>query len=264
VISDIAQERKLRAIGSRLRGPAHVLIVADPMTARLIRLALGHGAYTCRIAMTAADGERVKQEWNPHLVVLDIDLDDGRALDLIGNRRRDGRRMPVIAVTRRGDMRTKLSAFDRGADDFVTMPFSPEELVARVLAVMRRAYGDRIPFFPTIRVGDVEIDILHQRVRVGESRLSLTSIEQTLLYLLASNAGDVVTREMILDAVWGSDYMAESNVVDRHVRNLRIKLNDSYRSPRYIGTVPRKGYRFLLAAEPRSQRTAMTFRHDMR
>jgi DNA-binding response OmpR family regulator len=247
VVPHIDAERKLRAISAELRGPARVLVVGDATIARLMRLALNHGDYFVRIATTASEGERVKHEWNPHLLVVDIDLDEGGAIALVGHRRQSGRRMPAIALTQRGDMRTKLAAFDQGADDFVTMPFSPEELVARVLAVMRRTYAERVPFFPTIRIGDVEIDILHQRICVGQSRLRLSAIEQSLLYLLASNPGEVMTREMILDTVWGSDYVAESNVVDRHVRNLRIKLKHSYRAPRYIATVPGKGYRFLLA-----------------
>ncbi|HYY54612.1 MAG TPA: response regulator transcription factor [Candidatus Dormibacteraeota bacterium] len=244
------EARKLRLLRSRLRGAARVLVVGEPPIANVMKLALNHGRNVVRIATTIADADRVKREWHPHLVLVDIDLTNN-AISLIG-RREGGARTPSIAVTRRGDMRTKLQAFDRGADDFVTAPFSPEELIARVLAIMRRSYGERIPFFPTITIGDVEIDILHQHVRVGTARLRLTAIEQSLLYLLASNPGDVLTREMILDTVWGSDYVAESNIVDRHIRNLRIKLGDNYRRPRYIGTVPRRGYRFLLkpAMEP--------------
>lgn len=232
-----------------LRGPARVLVVGGEPVARLMKLALNHGRYVVRIATNTVDGEALKKTWNPHLVVLDIDLDRGEASGLIAGQRSSGARMPTIAITRRGDMKTKLAAFERGADDFLTAPFSPEELVARVLAVMRRAYGERIPFFPTLKIGDVVIDLLHQRIRVGASRLHLTSIEQSLLYLLASNRGRVISREVILDTVWGSDYMADSNIVDRHVRNLRLKLKDSYRTPRYIGTVSGRGYRFLLEAE---------------
>jgi DNA-binding response OmpR family regulator len=90
-------------------------------------------------------------------------------------------------------------------------------------------------------------------VRSGSTELHLTSLEQSLLYLLAANAGRLVTREQILDNLWGVDYAAESNVVDRHVRNLRTKLHDDWRRPRFIATVPGRGYRFLPAlthAEP--------------
>ena len=100
-------------------------------------------------------------------------------------------------------------------------------------------------FSPVIRVGEIEIDILHRTVRAGTSELHLTGLEQSLLYLLASNCGRVVTREEILDALWGADYVAESNVVDRQVRNLRARLQNDWRRPRFIATVPGRGYRFL-------------------
>jgi len=86
---------------------------------------------------------------------------------------------------------------------------------------------------------------VHRQVRAGDSVIHLTSIEQSLLYLLASRAGRVVTRDEILDAVWGTDFLAESNIVDRHVRSLRIKLQNDYRHPRFIATVPGHGYRFV-------------------
>ena len=94
-------------------------------------------------------------------------------------------------------------------------------------------------------LGEMEIDILHREVRTGNSVVHLTSIEQSLLYVLASRAGRTVSREEILDGVWGPDFLAESNIVDRHVRSLRIKLQNDYRRPRFIATVPGKGYRFI-------------------
>jgi two-component system alkaline phosphatase synthesis response regulator PhoP len=98
---------------------------------------------------------------------------------------------------------------------------------------------------PTIKLGEIEIDILNREVRAGRSIVHLSGIEQSLLYLLASSGGRVVTREEILDAVWGTDFVAESNIVDRHIRSLRIKLQNDYRHPRFIATVPGRGYRFI-------------------
>ena len=153
--------------------------------------------------------------------------------------------MPSIVVTDRGDLKTKLDAFERGADDFLSIPMIPDELIARVHAVMRRTYGQGMPIVPAIHVGDLEIDLLEREVRSGSHRARLTDIEQALLYFLASNAGKTLAREAILDALWGDDYVAESNLVDRHVRNLRVKLHDDWRRPRFIRTVPGKGYRFI-------------------
>jgi DNA-binding response OmpR family regulator len=102
-----------------------------------------------------------------------------------------------------------------------------------------------VPIIPAIRVGEMEIDILGREVRTGESVIHLSGIEQSLLYLLASRGGQVVTRDEILDAIWGTDFVAESNIVDRHIRSLRIKLQNDYRHPRFIATVPGRGYRFI-------------------
>ena len=125
------------------------------------------------------------------------------------------------------------------------MPFSPEELVARVLAIMRRTYREPAAFTPALQVGELEIDILSRSVRIAGHELHLTSLEQSLLYLLAANTGRVITRDEILDYLWGVDFISESNVVDRHIRNLRAKLQNDWKRPRYIATVPGKGYRFL-------------------
>ena len=98
-------------------------------------------------------------------------------------------------------------------------------------------------------MGDIEMDILNRQVRAGSSILHLTALDQSLLYVLAANAGRVLTREEILDAVWGPDFVAESNIVDRHIRVLRAKLQNDWRRPRYIATVPGKGYRFVATTQ---------------
>ena len=101
---------------------------------------------------------------------------------------------------------------------------------------------------PVIRFGDLEIDVLHRRARIDGRDLHLTALELSLLYLLAANGGRALTRDEILDHLWGIDYAAGSNVVDRHVHTLRAKLRDDWRRPRFIATVPGQGYRFVLGA----------------
>src|SRR5947209_4828362 len=228
------------------RGPARVLVVLDrPMMIELIKMTLNHGVYTTRTATTPNEVAIALTEWQPHLAILDMDLDGVQIMTLLGATPVGGMRLPVIGLTRRGDLKTKLAAFEAGVDDILTIPFAPEELLARVIALVRRAYSDAVTFTPVIKLGELEMDILNRTVRAGSSELHLTSLEQGLLYLLAANAGRVVTREEILDTLWGVDYVAESSVVDRQIRNLRARLQNDWRQPRFIATVPGRGYRFL-------------------
>jgi two-component system KDP operon response regulator KdpE len=223
-------------------GAARVLVVMDhPTLVKVIDLALKHGHFETRSASDSLAAKKLFAAWQPHLVLVDVELEQGNLWTSVSA----SSRVPVIALTRAGDLKTKLAAFDRGVDDILSIPFSPEELVARTLAVMRRAYGRRALVAPVVRFGELEIDLLRRSVRAGTSELHLTSLEQSLLYVLAANAGHLVTREELLDALWGADYVSESNVIDRHVRNLRAKLKDDPRRPRYIATVAGRGYRFL-------------------
>jgi two-component system alkaline phosphatase synthesis response regulator PhoP len=213
----------------------------------LIELTLNHGLFVVRAARNMAEAEAILAEWPPHMAVMDMDHDDSTALlQRLGtsNTLRQSP-TPVLGLTRRGDLKTKLRAFELGVDDILTMPFSPEELLARSIVITRRATGVIRPIVPTIRLGEIEIDIVNRQVRAGNSVVHLTGIEQSMLYLLASRNGRVVSRDQILDAIWGTDFVSESNIVDRHIRSLRIKLQNDYRHPRFIATVPGEGYRFV-------------------
>ena len=213
----------------------------------LIRLTLNHGLFVVRAARSLQEAEAILAEWHPHMTVVDMDHDDSTALlQLLGASNTLTRSVtPVLGLTQRGDLKTKLRAFDLGVDDILTVPFSPEELLARAIVVTRRASGSDRPIVPTIRLGEIEVDIFNRQVRAGEAVIHLSGIEQALLYLLASRGGKVVTREEILDTVWGTDYVAESNIVDRHIRSLRAKLQDDFRRPRFIATESGHGYRFV-------------------
>lgn len=229
-------------------GSRRALVLHDrQIVVDLIELTLNHGMFVVRAASDLAAAERLLAEARPHLAVVDMDHDDSTSLlQRLGVSNTMTRSTtPVLGLTRRGDLKTKLRAFDLGVDDILTMPFSPEELLARSIVVSRRATGVDRPIVPTIRIGEMEIDIVNRQVRAGDSVVHLSGIEQSLLYLLASRGGRVVTREEILDAIWGTDFVAESNIVDRHIRSLRIKLQNNYRHPRFIATVAGRGYRFI-------------------
>ncbi len=224
------------------------LVLHDrPLVIDLITLTLNHGDFEVRAAADLAEAVRIMGEWHPDLTVIDMDHDEStELLSRLGASNRLTRRLtPALGLTRRGDLKAKLRAFDLGVDDILTMPFSPEELLARAIVITRRATGTVRPLVPVIRLGEIEVDILSREVRAGTSVIHLSGIEQSLLYLLASRAGRVVTREEILDAIWGTDFVTESNIVDRHVRGLRVKLQDDYKHPRFIETVPGQGYRFI-------------------
>lgn len=221
-----------------------LLVIDDKAVANIIDLTLRHGHYSRRIVETVAEGKSAIQEWKPHLLLVNIDVDGGRAIQLIDEARALGP-VGVIALTRRSDLRGKLDAFERGADDYIGIPFVPDDLVARAQAVLRRTHGMAGAIVPRLRIGELEIDVLNRKVLAGDHELHLTSLEQALLYLLAANAGTILTREQILDALWGTDFVTESNVVDRHVRALRAKLQNDWHKPRYIETVPGAGYRFI-------------------
>ena len=206
-------------------GPGRALAVLDrPVLREIMKMTLNHCVYSTRAASTASEVAIALTEWQPQLALLDMDLDGAQIMPMLGAKP-GGTRLPVIGLTRRGDLKTKLAAFEPGVDDILTVPFAPEELLARVIALVRRSYSDAVTFTPAIKLDDLEINILSRTVRAGTSELHLTRLEQSLLYLLAANAGRVVTREEILDTLWGADYVAESNVVDRQIRNLRARFH---------------------------------------
>jgi DNA-binding response OmpR family regulator len=233
--------------GSDAEARRALVLLDRPLLVDLIRLTLNHGLFVVRAAQGLADAEKILVDWRPHMTIVDMDHDDSTELLRMLGASNSLRRSvtPVLGLTRRGDLRTKLRAFDLGVDDILTVPFSPEELLARSIVISRRTAGTELPLVPIIRLGEIELDIVNRQVRAGRSVIPLSALEQSLLYLLASRGGRVVSREEILDATWGTDFVAESNVVDRHVRSLRIKLQDDYRHPRFIATVAGQGYRFV-------------------
>jgi len=212
--------------------------------ANLVALTLQHGRYESRRTIDAAECRQLIREWEPRLALIDLDIYPN-LVDVF-----EHGQIPILAFTRKRDAALKLSAFERGVDDIVEVPFTLDEIVARPYALMRRVHHIDVPLVPTIRLDGLEVDLIKQVVRVGGRDLELTPIQQTLLYLLAANAGKVLSREELLTCIWGGEFEIESNVVDRHIRELRVKLGDDWRTPQFIETMAGKGYRFKSQGAP--------------
>jgi DNA-binding response OmpR family regulator len=224
--------------------PTRVLIIVANALGNLVAVTLRHGSYETRHALSESEIATSMQDWQPHLAMVDIDHFQLGIEQVGGGMAKGG--VPVLAFTRRRDTKVKLQAYEQGADDIIEVPFTLDEIVGRPYALIRRSRGINVRIVPKILLGGrLEVDLLEQTVKMdGGPQLDLTPTQQTLLYLLAANAGEVLTRETLLDSLWGSAFQIESNVVDRHIRELRVKLGDDWRTPRYLETIPGKGYRF--------------------
>ncbi len=228
------------------QSPARVLaLVSESIVGEQVRLALSDPRIRLREARDRTEAIAVLDSLRPDLAIVDIDLQP------LGGIAALSRRLPIVALTRHADLATRLAAFAGGADDVLVVPFAPEELLARALALIRRQ-RQTTTFDRVARCGALEIDMLRGRVRVGSAEVQLTPTERSLLYLLVVNTGTVLSRDEILDTLWGTDHAAESNVVDQHVRNLRAKLQAVARRGFMIATVPGRGYRFLVDEEVES------------
>ncbi|MDX6667040.1 MAG: two-component system, OmpR family, operon response regulator KdpE, partial [Solirubrobacteraceae bacterium] len=176
----------------------------------------------------------------PDAMVLDLVLPDGSGVEVCEEVRRWSG-LPIIVLSAVGDEREKVRALDVGADDYITKPFGAEELLARLRATLRRsadATGE-----PVIVVGDLEIDLAGQRVRVSGEDVHLTPIEFSLLAALARHRGKLVTHRQLLQEVWGPGYGDETHYLRVHVAHIRGKLEPDASRPRYVLTDPGVGYR---------------------
>ena len=221
-----------------------VLVVDDePQIVQLVRDYLEHGGFA---VLTAGDGPtalRIARTQRPDLVVLDLGLPGLDGLDVTRSLRRDGA-VPIIMLTARGDESDKLVGLELGADDYLTKPFSPKELVARVRAVLRRVEGMQAAT-EIIRAGDdVEVDLPRRQLTVAGRQVELTATEFQLLATMARQPGRVFTRAQLLDAVHGVAVESYERAIDAHIKNIRRKIEPDPRAPRYLLTAFGVGYRF--------------------
>jgi DNA-binding response OmpR family regulator len=226
----------------------HVLIIEDDSAvANGLQDGLQRDGYQVTWKNTGGEGVQYAREHSPHLIVLDVRLPDGSGFDFCRQIRQLGLRQPVLMLTVRRDEMDKVLGLEMGADDYVTKPFSLRELLSRIRALLRRAYGElSMSDAELLYVGDLVIDRSRGQVRRGKDLLNLTPIEFRLLIYLARHHGQVLSRAQILDAVWGYDTDSDNErIVNVHVRRLREKIEFNPSEPTIILTVPGIGYRLV-------------------
>ncbi|SHM07277.1 two-component system, OmpR family, alkaline phosphatase synthesis response regulator PhoP [Caldanaerovirga acetigignens] len=227
-------------------GGAKILVVDDePFIVELVKFNLESAGYE---VITASDGHealKLIEKEHPDLIILDIMLPgiDGMEICRALRFKMQTKDIPVILLTAKTGEIDKVLGLEMGADDYITKPFSPRELVARVKAVLRRT-DKRDGARELIKAGPVVIDVDRHEVFIDGEKKDFTPKEFELLKLLASNPGKVFTREYLLENVWGYDYLGDTRTVDVHIRHLRQKIEKNSEDPKYIKTVRGVGYKF--------------------
>jgi two-component system, OmpR family, KDP operon response regulator KdpE len=231
--------------------PSTVLIIDDePQIRRVVRAALEGEATVLLEAGTGAGGEALASAERPDLIILDLGLPDADG-QAICRALRERSRAPIIVLTARHGEAEKIALFDAGADDYVTKPFSSDELRARVRAHLRRASGILRPEAEgAMTAGDVRIDFSVPAVTKGDADVHLTRTEWDLLRALAANEGRTMTHAQLFRAVWGNGSGDAQQYLRVYVRNLRQKLERDPVRPRLIVTEPGVGYRFVRTPRP--------------
>jgi DNA-binding response OmpR family regulator len=226
----------------------HLLMIEDdPAVAKSLQDGLRRDGYQVTWMACGEDGLRYAAEHSPHLVLMDVRLPDGSGFDFCRRLRQAGLHQPVIMLTVQGDELDKVLGLEMGADDYVTKPFSLRELLSRIRAQLRRAYGEFSGGQAgQLLVGDLVVDQTSGKVHRGEQEIYLTPIEFRLLVFLARHPGQALTRGQIFETVWGATSDLDSErTINVHVRRLREKIELDPSRPARILTVPGIGYRLV-------------------
>ena len=221
-----------------------VLIVEDdPHTVEVVGLYLRRDGYKVLAASNGNEGLLLARESAPDLVVLDLMLPGKSGLEVCRELRKESD-VPIVMLTARVEEEDRVAGFEFGADDYVTKPFSPRELAARIRAVLRRTARDREEDFQaTLTCGEITLDVRQRVASVGEAPLKLTPTEYRLLAMFLKEPGRTFTRDEIINRVFGYDFDGFDRTVDSHVSGLRRKLDAAAKERRYIQTVYGVGYR---------------------
>lgn len=230
-----------------MESQTHILLVEDdPAVGQVLQKSLQREGYAVTWCETGATGIAFAREHQPQLIILDVRLPDGSGFDVCRELRRLRLRQPVLLLTVQGEEIDKVLGLEAGADDYLTKPYSLRELLARVRALLRRAYGELSAVdADLIYAGDLVIDRTGAQVRRGQEIINLTPTEFRLLTYLARHPGQAISRSQLLEAVWGYDVdLMDENTIMVHVRRLRLKIEPDPSRPTLILTVPGVGYRF--------------------
>ena len=222
-----------------------LLIEDDPAIAESLTEGLGQEGYSVYWESTGTGGVAYARDKNPRLVVLDVRLPDGSGFDFCREMRRLGLRQPILILTVQSEEVDKVLGLEMGADDYLTKPYRLRELIARVRALLRRAYGELSTVeADLLYVADLVVDRTRARVTRGEKQINLTPTEFRLLVFLAQHPGQVFSRGQLMEQVWGhsADYY-DDKTVNVHIRRLREKIEIDPSDPRLVLTVPGLGYR---------------------
>jgi two-component system alkaline phosphatase synthesis response regulator PhoP len=229
---------------SEMTGKKVLVVDDDAKTVELVKLYLSRDGYKVVTAFDGTSALRLAQECRPDLVVLDLMLPGMNGLDVCKAIRVDSD-VPIIMLTAKTTEGDKLTGLELGADDYLTKPFSPRELAARIKAVLRRTPSESLQLGPAqVTYGDFQMDFRHYTVTVAGQPVDLTPTELRLLAALVRAAGQVLSRDQLIEKVLGPDFDGLDRTIDVHILNLRRKLGDDPAHPRYIKTVYGTGYKF--------------------
>ena len=228
--------------------PPLVLLIEDEQgIRRFLRVTLSNHGYRVTEAGTAEEGLDKAAADRPDLILLDLGLPDRDGLGVI-KEIREWSKTPIVVLSARDAEQAKVAALDLGADDYLTKPFSAEELLARLRVALRHALQAGGPTQPIFITGDLRVDLAHRLVFVAEKEVHLTPIEYNLLAALVKHAGKVLTHRQLLNAAWGPEYGYEAHYLRVYMAQLRRKLEADPANPRYLRTETGVGYR--LVTEP--------------
>jgi two-component system KDP operon response regulator KdpE len=225
-----------------------LVIDDEPQIRRVLRVGLERNGYSVLLAASGEEGLDMAALHPPDIVILDLTIPGTDGFEVC-RRLREWSKVPVIVLSVREGDQEKVRALDLGADDFLTKPFSLDELLARIRAVHRRAVGEEDLDLPPFSAGNLQIDFAHRLVTLSGQELHLTPIEYDLLRTMVRRPNCVLTHRPLLTKVWGVEYADDSHTLRVHITNLRSKIEPDPGRPQFIHTEPRIGYRFRVESE---------------